>query len=168
MGLSFVRISLNLISIAIIVIPSVTVRDIIIESIRTAFFEGSQGIGTIGVIISISVIISLTTSFLGSSNNLVLGDCSRLNTINNIVSISIIISSQCNSNFLLVIFVQGVHGGLSDFPVTPTLFVSISLQFIHNLIHGHFFGGITNSIRVSIASFLFDQIGSFVSSCASC
>merc|ERR1711972_1308909 len=164
MGLSFVRISLNLISIAIIVIPSVTVRDIIIESIRAVFFEGSQGISTIGVIVSISI----TTSFLGSSNNLVLGDCSRLNTINNIVSISVIISSQCNSNFLLVIFVQGVHGGLRDFPVTPTLFVSISLQFIHNLIHGHFFGGITNSIRVSIASFLFDQIGSFVSSCASC
>ena len=48
---------------------------------------------------------------------------------------------------------------------TPALFVSISLQFVHHdLIHGHLFGRSTNGIRVSIPSFLFNQVGSFVSS----
>merc|ERR1719308_29466 len=114
--------------------------------------------------VSISIVISLTTSLLGSSNHLLLGDCSRLNTIDNIVSLSVIISSQRNGDFLLVISIQGVHGGLCNILITPALFIGISLQFVHNLVHGHLFGRSTNGIRVSIASFLLNQIGSFVGS----
>merc|ERR1712189_114919 len=168
MGLRLVRISPNLISITIIIIPGVTVGDIVIESVRAVCFEGGQGIGTIGVIISVSIVICLTTCLLGGSNHLLLGDCSGLNTINNIVSLSVIISSQRNGDFLLVIFIQGVHGGLCNVLITPALLVSVSLQFVHDLVHGHLFGSGTNGIRVSVASFLFNQVGSFVSSRASC
>merc|ERR1719481_2243961 len=122
--LGFVRISLNLISIAIIVIPGVTVGDIVTESVRAVCFEGGQGVGTIGVIISVSIVISLTTCLLGGSNHLLLGDCSGLNPIDNIVSLSVVFSSQGNGDFLLVIFIQGVHDGLCNVLVTPALFVS--------------------------------------------